>query len=54
MAGGKAAMCVRKTWEADHTPTKLRAAEEAMRKQTVETGNSFCHCLWQGLQEGGD
>lgn len=45
MKGGKAAMCVSKAWEADHTPTKLRAAEEAMREQTADTGNWFCHCL---------
>lgn len=34
MEAGKASICVGKTWEADHVPAKLRAAEEAMREQS--------------------
>lgn len=51
---GKAAIRVGKTWEAEHTRAKLRGAEEAVREQTADTGNWCCHCLWRGLQEGGD
>ena len=46
MEAGKATICVGKTWEADLTPAELRAAEEAVREQSADTGNRRCHCLW--------